>query len=355
MEFTTVFGWIRLPSWAAALFLGSVLAAPAQTVTAPTAATQESAAKESAAQQSIPQASTAKDSTAQSSATQAAADKDSVDQDSADQASTNQDSADEPDEAGAVAADDPDVLKGIDVDKLDWDQLAVDGSTLTSAAAAKKRAANNASNDGGPNWSSNVQGNGASNVTVKQSVSPIWDAQVGANMTVAPEPRTMSELLSEKAANGGNVPQSSGNAFATATAPGVGAIWDKTAVEARVDPGQDQSKLGATLTKSVPMSNYSLTLQNGYNVTQQGTTPIPGIAGQTTTNYATDQSAKVSIGDTGTSLTAGQSLSSTDDKWQRQIGAEQKLLDDVTVSATVGVNAQGATNKSVTAGFKKSW
>ena len=88
----------------------------------------------------------------------------------------------------------------------------------------------------------------------------------------------MSELLAEKAANGGNLPQSGGSAWAAITAPGAGPVWDKTAVEARVDPGAEQSKLGTSLSKSVPLSDqYSLTLQNGYNVIQQGTSPVPGI------------------------------------------------------------------------------
>ncbi|UCF54557.1 MAG: hypothetical protein JSV48_10075, partial [Bradyrhizobium sp.] len=48
-------------------------------------------------------------------------------------------------------------------------------------------------------------------------------------------------------------------------------------------------------------------------------------------------------------------LSSTDDKWLRKVGAEQKLFDDVTVSGSVGETPQGAINKSLSAGFKKSW
>src|SRR3982751_7051629 len=88
----------------------------------------------------------------------------------------------------------------------------------------------------------------------------------GADMTVTSEPRTMSELLAQKASNGGSMPQSSGSAWAAATAPGAGAIWDKTAVEARIDPGAEQSKLGASLTKSVPLTgDTSLTLPNGYS------------------------------------------------------------------------------------------
>ena len=259
-----------------------------------------------------------------------------------------------PEEAEETAdVNDPDVLKGIDVDKLDWSQLNIDAATLNEVMAAKKRS--QAAN-GGPNWSNDRRANGTSAVTVKQSVTPFWDTQVGADMTVTREPTTMSELLAEKAANGGSVPQSSGSAWATATAPGAGSIWDRTAVEARVDPGSEQSRLGASLTKSVPLSgDTSLTLQNGYSVNQQGTTAVPGIGGHITRNYETDQSAKVTITDTGTSITAGQTLSTTDDKWLRKVGAEQKLFDNVTVSGSVGETSQGAINKSVTAGFKKSW
>ena len=92
----------------------------------------------------------------------------------------------------------------------------------------------------------------------------------------------------------------------------------------------------------MPLSEqYSLTLQNGYNVIQQGIVPVPGIASHPARNYETDQSAKLSITDTGTSFVAGQTLSTTDDKWLRKFGAEQKLFDGVTVSGSVGETAAG--------------
>jgi len=83
--------------------------------------------------------------------------------------------------------------------------------------------------------------------------------------------------------------------------------------------------------------------------------PVPGIAARPARNYGTDQSAKLSITDTGTSFVAGQSLSTTDDKWLRKIGAEQKLFDGVSISASVGETPQGVTNKTLSAGFKRSW
>ena len=308
MEFSTGFGWTRLPVLAAAFILGSVLTVSAQIIPpfSPPAAVPDDEAEAAETAEATPD------------------------------------------------VNDPDVLKGIDVDKLDWSQLAVDAGTGNDVMAAKKRA--QAAAKDGLNWSSNANANGSSAVAVKQSVFEFWDTRVGADMTVTSEPRTMSELLGQKATNGGSLPQSSGSAWAAATAPGAGSIWDKTAVEARVDPGAEQSKIGASLTKSVPLSSdTSLTLQNGYSVNQQGTTAVPGIGGHVTRNYETDQTAKVTLTDTGTSITAGQSLSTTDDKWLRKFGAEQKLFDNVTVSGSVGETSQGAINKSLTAGFKKSW
>ncbi|NPU67321.1 hypothetical protein HL667_20125 [Bradyrhizobium sp. 83012] len=265
-----------------------------------------------------------------------------------------QEAEDEEAEDQVAAAD---TMKDIDVEKLDWSQLAIDETTFLdrpeAAAAAKRKAA--AEKAAALDWSNQNKGSLASGVSVKQSVSSFWDARVGADMTVARQPTTMSELLAEKAENGGNAPQSGGSAWAAITAPGAGSIWDKTAVEARVDPGSDQSRLGTTITKAVPIDHYNLTLQNGYNVTQQGMVPIPGAAPKTSRSFDTEQSARLSIQDTGTSVTAGQTLSSSDDKWLRKIGAEQKLSDGLSVSGTVSETAQGGTSKSISAGFKRSW
>jgi hypothetical protein len=260
-----------------------------------------------------------------------------------------------PDGAAAETAAD---ANDADIKELDWSQLNVDASTLTTRPASKARVVPQAGAGSEMSWSSKDKPNGSAAVSVKQPLSPFWDTRIGADMTVARQPSalTMSELLSEKLANGGSVPQSSGAAWAAITAPGVGSVWDRTAVEARVDPSQEQSKLGTSLSKSLPLNEqYSLTLQNGYNVIQQGIVPLPGIAGHPARNYETEQSAKLSIADTGTSVIAGQTLSSTDDKWLRKIAAEQKLFDGVSIQGSIGETPQGTSNKSLSAGFKRSW
>jgi hypothetical protein len=260
--------------------------------------------------------------------------------------------ADETKAADTQSGQKPADTAEIDANTLDWSQLNLDPATLTYGPKAPAR---RASIDGDMKWSSDNRPNGSA-VTVKQQVAPFWDTRVGADMTVTREPTTMSELLAEKTANGGNLPQSGGSAWAAVTAPGAGSVWDKTAVEARVDPSSEQSKLGTSLSKQVPISGQSsLTLQNGYSMTQQGAVPLPGLGQRPQRSYETDQSAKISIGDTGTSVTAGQTLSSTDDKWLRKFGAEQKVLDGVTISGSVGETPQGTISKSISAGFKKSW
>jgi hypothetical protein len=184
---------------------------------------------------------------------------------------------------------------------------------------------------------------------------PFWDARVGADLNVATQmPTTSEQALYQKIENQSS--QSSGSAWAAMTAPGLGFIWDKTAIEARTDPTQDQSKFGTTLSKSLPLwsDQYSLTLQNGYNVTQQALVPVFGL-GHSVRSYELDQTAKISFAETGTSLIAGQTHSTTDDKWLRRIGAEQQIFGGVSVTGAISQTPEGVANGSLTAGFKHSW
>ncbi len=254
----------------------------------------------------------------------------------------------------ATDAEQIDVMKDIDVSKLDWSQLDVDASTLNYCPTPKARSARLGASRDNLHWSANDNPNGAA-VSVKQSVSPFLDTRIGADMTVVrQQPRTSSELLSNRLANGGSDPHSSGTAWAAITAPGAGPLWDKTAVEARVDPDQEQTRLGTSLSKTVPLTEqYSLSLRHGYNVIQHGI--LPGNGESATRSYETDQSAKLSVFDTGTSVSVSQTMSSTDEKWLRKIGAEQTVFDGVTVSGSIGETSDGATSKSIHAGFKRRW
>ena len=237
---------------------------------------------------------------------------------------------------------------------IDWSQLepAAAGDARAPADPKARRALQESP---ASSWSAQDKSNGAAALSVRQSMIPFWDTRVGADLTVArQQPASAAEALQQKITTGEQ--QSAGSAWAAMTAPGFSSIWDRTAIEARVDPSQEQSRFGTSLSKSVPLSEQtSITLQNGNSVTQQGIAAIPGITGHQARNYAMDQSAQLSIADTGTSLVAGQTLSSTDDKWLRKIGAEQKLFGGVSVSGSIGETLQGTANKSFSAGFRKSW
>jgi hypothetical protein len=251
-------------------------------------------------------------------------------------------------ESTAAATSDDSDIANLDID---WSLLDVDASTLTTGDPKQLRAGPRTGSSGGT-WSAQEKTYGSA-VSFKQPVSPFLDTRVGADMTVVRQPQTLAELLAEKASNGGNEPQSSGSAWAAVTAPGVGSIWDKTAVEARLDPAQDQGKLGASLSKSLHLGDqYSLTLQNGYNMTQ-GFAPMPGSASHTI--YATEQSARLGITETGTSFSAGQTMSTSDDKWLRKIGAEQKIVGGFNISGSIAETPLGIANKSISAGFKQNW
>jgi len=210
----------------------------------------------------------------------------------------------------------------------------------------------------GSSWSRNDSGNGTSEVAIKSEASPFLDARVGANLNVVKPPAsTLADSLSDKMLSGDTPRNSSGTAWASMIGPGVPHIWDKTAVDLSMDSGTDQSKLGTTLSRSLPLADnaYLLTLQNAYRLTEPAPVPLTGSNSQESRTLEIERSARLSVNHTGTSLLAGQTLSSSDDKWLGKVGAQQSLFGDVTVTGTVSETPHGPVNKSLTAGFKKSW
>jgi hypothetical protein len=179
-----------------------------------------------------------------------------------------------------------------------------------------------------------------------------WAGKVGVDYS---KPAIPAVTFQPEQLLAGAVPdQSNGVAWATITAPGFEAPlgWDKTSIETRVDPAQEQSKLGTTLSRSVPIDdNVSLTLQNGVSVTR----PLPNASGQVH-GWASSQALRFKILPTDTSVSFGADISSTDDKWLRTLSAEQKLFGGpFSVTGSVSETASGDISKSLRAGFKRSW
>src|SRR5438094_306236 len=104
-----------------------------------------------------------------------------------------------------------------------------------------------------------------------------WAGKVGVDYS---KPAIPAVTFQPEQLLAGAVPdQSNGVAWATITAPGLESPlgWDKTSIETRVDPAQEQGKLGTTLSRSVPIDDtISLTLQNGVSLIR----PLPSAASQ---------------------------------------------------------------------------
>lgn len=205
-------------------------------------------------------------------------------------------------------------------------------------------------------WSRNANSNGTSAVAVKSEASPFLDTRVGASMNLAKTPAaSMADSLFDKMRSGDAPASSTGTAWATMTGPGIPHVWDKTAVDVSMDSDSEQGKLGTTLSRAVPIAGdaYSLILQNAYRLSQPAPTPLTNSPESRTIEI--ERSAKFSVNQTSTSVVAGQTLSSNDDKWLGKVGAEQKFFGDVTVTGSVNETLHGPVNKALTAGFKKSW
>ena len=238
---------------------------------------------------------------------------------------------------------------------VDWSQLNTDSAPSLNKPLKPGKASNLTAND--MSWKRDDKPDGSSALTVKQPIVPFWDTRIGADMSVVTQtPTTTSEVLAQKMAHDNQIAQSSGSAWAAMTAPGLGFLWDKTSIEARMDPSQDQRKLGTSLEKTLPLAgDTALTLQNGYRVTQQSMTPFAGPAERPTRNYEVDQSAKFSLNTTGTSFIAGQKLSTAEEKWLRKVGAEQKIFGGVSITGTIAERPEGVADRTLKAGYKYSW
>jgi hypothetical protein len=178
-----------------------------------------------------------------------------------------------------------------------------------------------------------------------------WNAKVGVDYRTPPIPA--AEFRLEQLVAGAVPVQATGVAWANVSAPGLG--WDKTIVDTRVDPLQDEGKLATTLSRSVPVGeSFSLTLQNRATVTRTlGNSALGSEASQV---WASSQAVRFNILPTETTVAVDASISSVDDKWLRTLSAEQKLFGGpFSLTGSVAETQSGTPAKSLTAGFKTTW
>jgi hypothetical protein len=150
--------------------------------------------------------------------------------------------------------------------------------------------------------------------------------------------------------------QAVGVAWANITAPGLMA-WDKTALETRVDPYQ-QTRFGMTLSRSVPVnSDVSLTLQNSFAWIQPLLEGAPIVAhGSGGQAVEGSHAVRFTFLPLNTTLSIGATGSTAEDGWRRSLSAEQRLFGGpVSVTGALSETATGELNRSLKAGFKRSW
>jgi hypothetical protein len=182
--------------------------------------------------------------------------------------------------------------------------------------------------------------------------APVWTSKAGVDYR---EGTPNADVRPAHWLPGTTPEQAVGVAWANITAPGLMA-WDKTAIETRIDPYQ-QTRFGMTLSRSVPVNgDVALTLQNSFAWIQPLLEGAPivahGASGQVEGNHA----VRFTFLPLNTTLSVGATGSTAEDGWRRSLSAEQRLFGGpVSVTGAVSETATGALDRSVKAGFKRSW
>lgn len=264
-------------------------------------------------------------------------------------AAENTEQAEATDEAPAPAEAEP--LP----ENIDFDALAVPLDLPYTPPKRKQLPAT--ANGTAPVWTRSDETNGMTAVSVSRPISSFWDIKAGVDLDVATQtsPLRTPATLPDKLASDARSETLNGSAWMSAKAPGVPYLSDQVTLEARMNPSRE-ARLGTALSKSLPLSEqFSLTLRQGYYVTQHDA--IPGLPGTSVhgRSFEMDRSARLNIVETGTSFVAAQSRSPTGDRWLNSIGAEQQLFGGLSITGSVSETAEGFNNTSLTAGFKKSW
>lgn len=236
-------------------------------------------------------------------------------------------------------------------EQVDWSVLNWDAHSLAVPPPPKRDWNGSAPPIIQPEWNRGSNGDGSSAVTVKRSLPIAFDSHVGIDMNMAARPEDDVRPVDPDKLTPGYTPgQSSGAAWASITAP-VPVVWDKASFDARYDPLHEERKFGTHLSKSVPLGErFSVTVQNGYSVTQ-----APTAVASASEFYSAENSARLNVLPTGTAFSVGTTMSSLDDRWLSSVSAEQKLFDGVSITGTVSETIDGEPNKSLTAGFRRTW
>jgi hypothetical protein len=209
---------------------------------------------------------------------------------------------------------------------------------------------------------------GSASLTMGRSLPMGWETKVGADVSLS---APASPVPSENLLRGVTPDQSSGAIWGSLTMPGLPPLgFDKTTVDARYNNRNDEGRLGATLSRTVPIGRgLSVALQNSYSVTQtlataSPTIPVVPLAADATPTmpaedpspvWAAAESVHLNFKPSGTTLSASGGTSTGDALWHNKFSLEQTLLGPVKVTTSFEDAGMATSRQSITAGFKHVW
>src|SRR5262249_16304242 len=147
--------------------------------------------------------------------------------------------------------------------------------------------------------------------------------------------------------------QSTGSVWGSITMPGFQPLgFDNTSFEARVDGATDQGKIGAAVSRTVPLGqSFSMTWHNGYSVmhplpptpslTPRSLPLVPnaspelmGIT-QPVQTRTVDEALRFNVAPWGTTFSAGASASNIDNQWHNKLSIEQTVTGPLKITTSV--------------------
>ena len=223
--------------------------------------------------------------------------------------------------------------------------LNFDGLALASNAPARSFSTPTLTHPKDLALSRSDNADGSSTLTVAQPLSDDGNAKVGADVGLAGAPATTYEP--GQPWPGATKSSDAGSAWASL------GLTRYASVDAHVDPGSEQGRLGATVQHSIPLgSDMSVTLRGHYTVSDT----LAAAPNETSPPVVSnDQAVKLNIASTGTTLSAGVSASNIDPVPHTTLSADQDIYGPLHVTTAITDAGQPTSNKSVTAGFKLDW
>lgn len=189
---------------------------------------------------------------------------------------------------------------------------------------------------------------GSGTVVVKKTLTTEWDANVGADLGLAPH-----------AQQGYNRDNPLG---VTRNDRGSGAAWASlgvtrfATVDARVDPDNEQGRIGTTFKQSLPVGDkFAVSVQSRYSITETLGQPQAAASDIQPRVWGSENIARLDILSTGTTLGAGLSAASTDPVTHNTLSAEQKIYGPLGVTTAVTDLGRPGENKSLRARLKLTW